>query len=89
MKPIKFSENCKMYGETQEAYYTLPVLEVDDQEYGSLKVSAWKPTIRERFSILFGRPLFLAIVGGQPPVDLTLKPEKFIPEEIVGELSYS
>lgn len=81
MKAIKFDEKCKPYAENQEEYYTLHVLEIHDKEYGHIKISAWKPGFIEKIKILFGGLIYLAVVGGQPPVDISLDRFRFDPKE--------
>jgi hypothetical protein len=37
---------------------------------GSIHYSFWKPSWRDRFLILVGKPIQLAVMGSQPPVAL-------------------
>ncbi len=71
MKPIKFPEAnkelVKPKGMTDEECGSLPVW-----SDGQMCVSLWKPTLRERLSILFYGRVWLAVLSGntQPPVAL-------------------
>ena len=35
-----------------------------------LSISCWRPSIRERLRLLFGKPIWLTVVGRQPPIAL-------------------
>lgn len=41
---------------------------------GEVVVSAWRPTMRERLALIFGRPVWLWVLAGrtQPPVALSV-----------------
>ena len=72
MRPINFPEQIKVLSKPDT---------MTDNECGSLAVwsdgqqcvSLWKPTLRERLSILFFGKVWLAVYSGQtqPPVSLT------------------
>lgn len=67
MEPIKFDENNKMFGESQEDYGTLPVSIVDNHF-----ISCWRLGFWERLKVLFFGHIFLTILGLQPPVSLSV-----------------
>lgn len=80
MKPIDFPQSTK---ELQR-----PACMTDD-ECGSLHVwtdgnqcvSCWKPSLKERFKILFGHPVWMGVMSGrtQPPVYLEAGENVFEP----------
>jgi hypothetical protein len=39
-------------------------------EHDNVVTSCWKPTWRERLRMLLGKPVWLHVVGGQPPVSI-------------------
>jgi hypothetical protein len=50
---------------------------------GSVCMSRWMPSWRERLALLFGSPLWLYVVSGrtQPPVSLEIRREGFERDE--------
>lgn len=81
MKPIDFPQSTKQLKRpacmTDEECGSLPVW-TDGQQC----VSCWKPSIRERFRILFGRPVWFGIMSGrtQPPVFIDASQNVFEPQ---------
>lgn len=71
MKPIKFEETCVMFAKNQPEYETLPVLIVED-EMGKVFTSCWKLSFWERIRMLFLGKIYLGILGGQPPIMLSI-----------------
>lgn len=78
MKPANFPEAnrnlTKPQGMTDEECGPLPVY-----SDGTVCVSLWKPTLRERLSLLFFGKLWLFVHSGhtQPPVALDIKKRVF------------
>lgn len=80
MKPVDFNEKTVDLGaprdwdaEKHGPCGSLPVFR-DEKQF----ISCWRPTWRERFSLLFGRPLWLFVVAaGHPPVHLTIEKTVF------------
>ena len=73
MKPVKFKgNNCTFYANdcgdlpAKVNYYK------DDtgRITGKSIISAWMPTAEELKALNEGKPLFLEVIGGQPPVSL-------------------
>lgn len=68
MKPIDFPEKTKTLSKppdmTDEQCQPLPVF-----NDGTVCISCWQPSWRERLAIAFGRPVWLSIISGhtQPP----------------------
>lgn len=77
MKPIRFSESNAVYAKNQPQYEPLPVLVQDDGIYrNNCVTSLWKPTIKERIQILFGKNIYhhqIVYGGALQPVKLTLE----------------
>ncbi len=71
MKPIKFEDTCKDFGKDQPEYKTLPVLIVQDDQ-GQVFTSCWKLSFWERIKMIFSGKIYLGILGGQPPVLLSM-----------------
>ncbi len=78
MKPEEFPQQnkdlTKPNGWTDEQCNPLPVF-----TDGKVCISLWRPTIRERFSILFFGHVWLFVHSGytQPPVDIQAKAHIF------------
>ena len=73
MNPIKFTKHETIFIGQSENVLPLPtkIIEYSDGKKGI--ISCWKPAIRERFQMLFGKPIYLVILGSQqPPVLLSL-----------------
>lgn len=64
MKPIEFPEQTKKL-EGRWGIDGLPIW-----GNGSVCVSCWKPSLRERLVILFGGPIWVSVLSGktQPPI---------------------
>lgn len=78
MKPIKTKYTNKIFkapkrwNKEQGECLDLPV-------YSSppYQISWWKPSLKERFKILFGRNIRLSIIGeSHPPVNIEIDPDK-------------
>lgn len=74
MKPIHFEGQQAVLGAPSDWNAAehgpcdgLPIVRV-----GELVVSYWKPTWRERMQIAFGGKVQMTVVGGQPPIDLSV-----------------
>jgi hypothetical protein len=76
VKPISFHEKEVIFnapkGEEDEID-PLPVLPVKYEDGYDCLVSCWKPNWKDRLKILFGKPVYLSVVGtAQPPVLLSV-----------------
>jgi len=78
MKPIKFREQNKVYGENQKPFLPLPVYEDDVQ--GGRVFHCWQLTFRERIKILFTGKLWISVLNFgrglqpvKPMVDIPFK----------------
>lgn len=85
MKPANFPEAnrnlTKPQGMTDKECGTLPVY-----SNGTVCVSLWKPTLRERLSLLLFGNLWLFVHSGhtQPPVALDIKKQMFVTQDKGG-----
>lgn len=60
MKIVDFKGSNTVFGADQPQYLPLPAFRSMDDE-GAV-ISCWKPTIKERFKILFGANLWLTLL---------------------------
>lgn len=74
MKPTEFPQANRTYHRpwsmTEEECSSL---EVHVSSTHNAVISRWMPSFSERVAILFGRPVWLWVIGSQPPVSLELK----------------
>ena len=78
MKAVAFVEQNTVYAADQPEYLDLPALRFAD----GVVVTQWRPSLREKLALLLGRPLWLAVLTfnqplqplsmsvGKPPIDL-------------------
>jgi hypothetical protein len=77
MTPTDFEQANTDFGPppdmTEEQCSHLQVCRAYDTNGFPVLISCWKVSWKERIKLLFGRPLWLTIIGGeQPPVSLNL-----------------
>ena len=84
MKPIKFDEDCVIFSKDQPEYEDLPVLIVNYTDGTRGHISAWKLNLIERLKILIGIPIYLVILGNQPPIWLTVEKADFLTPALEG-----
>jgi len=81
VKPTKFSEStkdlAKPVGWDDEKHGPCSSLPVFSD--GTCCISRWAPTWRERFALIFGRPIWVFVHSGwtQPPIALSVEQTVF------------
>ena len=71
MIPIDFPDSNRTFTAPTNWNRNKPCLDLHVLDDDGTLTSCWRPTWRERFRILFGKPIWLAIVATrQPPVSL-------------------
>ncbi len=64
MKAIDFKESNCVFGKGQPEYLPLPAFRSKEGEV----ISIWKPTLKERFQILFGANIGLSLFTFNQPI---------------------
>ena len=77
MNPINFHKNERIFkGQEDENIGDLPVLPVlYNFPSGPRRglTSCWKPTLKDRILLAFGKPVFVSVIAStQPPIVLTI-----------------
>lgn len=71
MTPIKFEGATVRWVEPPDWDHAEPCADLWTFDDDGVEISCWRPSWRERLAIMFGSPVWLHVVGRQPPVQLT------------------
>lgn len=72
MTPVSFHPQEQLFTSTDPNVGDLPTIRVEYADGGRGIVSCWRPSFRERLSMLMGRPVYLCVLGWlYPPVLLS------------------
>lgn len=71
MNPVSFHNKEVAYTSSDPSISPLPVLRITYGDNSKGLISCWKPGLRDILRIVFGKPIFLIVLGAQqPPVSV-------------------